>query len=188
MTTTARDDPDAELVLRAGAGDQAACSQLVDRWLAPVHRLAQRVLGNAADADEVAQDTFLRVWEHASRWKPDAKFSTWLFRVAHNLCMDRLRARRRGDDTLLDTLGDETTVAREAERAATAASVREAVAALPARQRMALSLCHFEELGNIEAAGVMGISVEALESLLGRARRALRSSLATLVDEADAAR
>src|SRR5205085_9607433 len=102
MTHARPDDPDAPLVLRAGAGDASACAQLVDRWLAPVHRMAARVLGNAAGADEGAQDAFLRVWEHAPRWKPDAKFSTWLFRIAHNLCMDRIRARRPGDDAALD--------------------------------------------------------------------------------------
>jgi RNA polymerase sigma-70 factor (ECF subfamily) len=150
-----------------------------------VHRLASRVLGNAADADEVAQDTFLRVWEHAPRWKPKAKFSTWLFRMAHNLCIDRLRARRPTEEAALDVMGDDGASAREVERHATATSVRAAVAALPARQRIALSLCHFEEMTNIEAAEVMGVSVEALESLLSRARRTLRGTLAALMDDAE---
>jgi RNA polymerase sigma-70 factor, ECF subfamily len=188
MTDVLRDDPDAALVLRAGAGDQAACAALVDRWLRPVHRLAHRVLGNAADADEVAQEAFLRVWQHAPRWKPRAKFSTWLFRMAHNLCVDRLRARRATEDAALDVLGDDGASAREVERHATATSVRAAVASLPVRQRIALTLCHFEELTNIEAAEVMGVSIEALESLLARARRSLRGTLAALLDEAEVPR
>jgi len=188
MTPARNPDPDAPLVQRAGAGDQAACALLVDRWLGPVHRVASRVLGNTADAEEVAQDAFLRLWQHAPRWKPDAKFSTWLFRVVHNLCMDRIRARRPGDDAALDAMGDEGAGARAVERESTAASVREAVASLPPRQRAAMSLCHFEEMGNIEAAEVLGVSVEALESLLARARRTLRTRLAALMDDSEAPR
>lgn len=171
-------DPDAPLVLRAGAGDHAACRALVDRYLTRVHRLALRVLGHVDDANEVAQETFLRVWQHAARWQPGAtRFSTWLFRIAHNLCMDTIRRRRPHDADALETLGDEGAGAATHEREATVASVRAAVAALPARQRAALALCHFEQLTNIEAAAAMDVSVEALESLLARARRTLRERL-----------
>lgn len=180
--TEASDDPDAPLVLRAGQGDHAACRLLVARYLPRLHRFAYRMTGNAADADEVAQDSFERLWLHASRWQPGAaRFSTWLFQVARNLCTDRLRERRPGDAAALDALEDGSLSADAAiERTAVAASVHEAIAALPLRQREALLLCHFEELSNIEAAQVMEVSVEALESLLARARRALRTTLAAL--------
>ena len=181
--TEASDDPDMTLVLRAGQGDHAACGMLVSRYLPRVHRFAYRLTGNAADADEIAQDTFERLWLHAARWQPGAvRFSTWLFQVARNLCTDRLRERRPGDAGPLETLEDGNMPAHaELEQASTSATVREAIAGLPVRQREALLLCHFEELSNIDAAHAMEISVEALESLLARARRTLRASLAALV-------
>lgn len=180
--TDAIDDPDAPLVLRAGQGDHAACRALVALYLPRVHRFAYRLTGNSADADEIAQDTFERLWQHGSRWQPGAaKFSTWLFRVVRNLCTDRLRQRRPEDAAALEALVDDDDTAHTAlARAATAANVQEAIAALPERQREALVLCHFEDLSNIEAAHVLEISVEALESLLSRARRTLRASLAPL--------
>lgn len=181
--TEATDDPDMPLVLRAGQGDHAACRMLVSRYLPRIHRFAYRLTGSAADADDISQDTFERLWLHAARWQPGAAlFRTWLFQVARNLCTDRLRERRPADATALDTLEDASMTAHvELEQAATSATVREAIAGLPARQREALLLCHFEELSNIEAAGAMEISVEALESLLARARRTLRAGLAVLV-------
>ena len=180
--TEATDDPDMPLVLRAGQGDHAACRMLVARYLPRVHRFAYRLTGNAADADEVAQDSFERLWQHASRWQPGgARFSTWLFQVARNLCTDRLRERRPGDANALEALEDGNMPAHaELERQDLAATVRGAIAALPVRQREALLLCHFEELSNIEAAQVMEISLEALESLLARARRTLRFTLSAL--------
>ena len=79
-------DPDAALVQRAGAGEAAACAQLVDRYLGKVLALCGRMLGNAADAEDAAQEVFLKVWQGAASWRPDARFSTWLYRVALNLC------------------------------------------------------------------------------------------------------
>lgn len=173
-------DPDAELVRRAGAGDRAACTLLVDRHLTRVHALAYRLLGNRADAEEVAQDVFLRVWAHAARWQPgEIRFAAWIHRVTQNLCTDRARRRREHADDALATLADSAlSTAAQLERAATEAAVRAAVAALPERQREAIALCHFEQHSNIEAAAMLGVSVEALESLLARGRRALRERLA----------
>lgn len=175
------DDPDADLVLGAARGDAVACAGLVDRYLGRVHALAWRTLGDANEAEDVAQDTFLRVWEQVSRWRPGgAKFSTWIFRVAYNLCIDRIRQRRPQVDEVLDMLIDPSPTARNlVERGETVAAVRAAFDALPERQRAALGLCHYEGLSNIEAADILGISVDALESLLSRARRSLRASLET---------
>src|SRR5512147_367541 len=92
-------DPDADLVRSAGAGDAQAASALVRRHLPKMVGLARRMLGDAAEAEDVAQDVFLRVWREAPRWRPGAaKFETWMHRVALNLCYDRLRRRREVSD------------------------------------------------------------------------------------------
>ena len=90
---------DDELVAAVASGDEAACRALMDRHLTRILALARRMLGNQADAEEVAQEVFLRVWTHADRWEPgQARFGTWLHRVATNLCLDRLRKNRPTDD------------------------------------------------------------------------------------------
>jgi RNA polymerase sigma-70 factor (ECF subfamily) len=138
------------------------------------------VLANRADAEEVAQEVFLRVWQQAAKWRAgEARFSTWLHRVTLNLCHDRLRRRR---ETALEAAGDLPTGSpppgADLQRAAVAARVQRALTGLPDRQRDAILLCHYQELGNIEAAAVLGVSIEALESLLARGRRRLRELLA----------
>ena len=173
-------DPDAELVLRAGAGDAAACTQLVDRHLPRVLRLAGRMLSHRADAEDVTQEVFLRVWRSAPGWRPGkARFSTWLYRVTLNLCSDRLRQRRpNAEPEVLENLPDEALSAEGVlQRGAVVTEVTAALARLPDRQREAILLCHYEELDNREAATILDVSVEALESLLSRGRRALRQML-----------
>jgi RNA polymerase sigma-70 factor (ECF subfamily) len=175
-------DPDAELVLRAGAGDASACALLVDRHLHRVIALAGRMLSNRADAEDVAQEVFLRVWRSAADWQPGkARFSTWLYRVTLNLCSDRLRQRRPlAEPEALDALPDESPGAEDIQqRSDVVTQVSAALAQLPERQREAIVLCHYEEIGNREAADILGISVDALESLLSRARRSLRNSLSS---------
>ena len=175
-------DPDDELVARAGRGDAAAVRALVARKLGRVLSLAERMLGDAAEAEDVAQETFLRVWRHAASWRPgQAKFDTWLHRVALNLCYDRLRRRReRPTAEPPDSPDPGPAPDRGLEAEDVGRRVRAALSALPERQREAIVLCHYQALGNIEAAGLMGVSVEALESLLARGRRALRGALADL--------
>lgn len=174
------DDPDLDAVRAIAAGDASACRLLVQRHLARLHALATRLTGSSADADEVCQDTFLRAWQQASRWRPgQARFSTWLHQVALNLCRDRLRARR--ESLPLEAVAegvDEHSPERAHQAREHRAGVHAAIAGLPERQREALLLCHFQGLGNLEAASVLGIGVEALESLLARARRGLRAALA----------
>ena len=175
-------DPDDELVRRAGQGDAAAVQALVARKLRRVLALAERMLGDPAEAEDVAQETFVKVWRNAARWRPGAaRFDTWLHRVTLNLCYDRLRRRRErptADPPDRPDPGPAPDRGLEAEDVGR--RVRAALLALPARQREAIVLCHYQELGNIEAAGLMGVSVEALESLLSRARRALRGALGDL--------
>jgi RNA polymerase sigma-70 factor (ECF subfamily) len=175
-------DPDEDLVRRVGEGDPAAIQAMVARKLPRMLSLAQRMLGDAAEAEDVAQEAMLRAWRQAPRWTPgQAKFDTWLHRVGLNLCYDRLRRRREvATDAMPDRIDDGPAPDRGLLAAETGARVEAALARLPERQREAIVLCHYQELGNIEAAALMEISVEALESLLSRGRRALRTALADI--------
>lgn len=180
MATTV--DPDEDLLRRVGEGDPAAIQAMVARKLPRMLTLAQRMLGDAAEAEDVAQEAMLRAWRQAPRWTPgQARFDTWLHRVGLNLCYDRLRRRREiATDVLPDRIDDGPAPDRGLLAAETGAQVQTALSRLPERQREAIVLCHYQELGNIEAAALMEISVEALESLLSRGRRALRIALADI--------
>lgn len=172
-------DPDADLVRMAGAGDAQAASALVRRHLPKMVGLARRMLGDAAEAEDVAQDVFLRVWREAPKWRPGAaKFETWMHRVALNLCYDRLRKKKPSAlDAAPEPEDPAPNPAQSLEADERAAAVARAVDALPDRQRAAILLCHYEGLSNIDAAATLEVSVEALESLLARGRRALREAL-----------
>ncbi|WP_323117767.1 RNA polymerase sigma factor [Burkholderia alba] len=173
-------DPDAELVARVGDQDPAAVRTLVARKLPRLLALATRMLGDRMEAEDVAQEAFLRTWKQAPRWKSgEARFDTWLHRVVLNLCYDRLRGQREEPvDELPDRPDPGASPDMRLEGRARDDRVRAALAALPARQREALVLNYYQELSNIEAAALMGITVDALESLLARARRGLRAQLA----------
>jgi len=183
-------DPDEDLVRRVGEGDPAAIQAMVARKLPRMLSLARRMLGDAAEAEDVAQEAMLRAWRQAPRWTPgQARFDTWLHRVGLNLCYDRLRRRREiATDVLPDGVDDGPAPDRGLLAAETGARVEAALARLPERQREAIVLCHYQELGNIEAAALMEISVEALESLLSRGRRALRTALADIAPHSGVAR
>jgi RNA polymerase sigma-70 factor (ECF subfamily) len=178
-------DPDTDLVARAGQGDRTAAQALMGRHLPKMLTLARRMLGDPAEAEDAVQETFLKLWTHAARWQPGkAKFETWLYRVTMNKCYDRLRKRAPGS---LDEAAEVADPAPGAdirlENAGLAQEIEAALAALPERQRAAILLCHHQERGNIEAAEILGISVEALESLLARGRRTLRARLGHLREE-----
>ena len=175
-------DPDEDLVRRVGRGDPAAAQTLVARKLPRILALAQRMLGDAAEAEDVAQEAMLKAWRQAPKWAPGkAKFDTWMHRVALNLCYDRLRRRREiPTDTPPDRPDDGPAPDRGLLAAETGARVEAALQRLPDRQREAIVLCHYQELSNIEAAALLEISVEALESLLSRGRRALRQALSDM--------
>ena len=175
-------DPDEDLVRRVGQGDPAAAQTLVARKLPRILALAQRMLGDAAEAEDVAQEAMLKAWRQAPKWAPGkARFDTWLHRVALNLCYDRLRRRREiPTDAPPDRPDESPAPDRGLLAAETGVRVDAALKRLPDRQREAIVLCHYQELFNIEAAALMEISVEALESLLSRGRRALRQALSDM--------
>lgn len=172
-------DPDGDLLPAIARGDQYAIKQMVARKLPRLLALATRMLGNRGEAEDVAQETFVRIWKHAAEWQPgQAKFDTWMHQVALNLCYDRLRARREyaeeDDSEQIDpALIPEEHLSAQQQRD----KILAALSRLPSRQREALILQYYQELSNIEAATLMGISIDALESLLSRARRNMRTLL-----------
>ena len=175
------DAPTDDLLMeRITKGDQAACRVVVDRHLGPIYAAARRLLGNDADAEDVAQEVFMRVWTKASTWQPGrAQLTTWLHTIAINLCRDRLRRQR---TVSIDQVSEPTDPAPMAAdgilRREVSQVVDAAVAALPDRQREALVLSHYQGLNNVRTAEILGVTVEAVESLLSRARRTLRRNLA----------
>lgn len=161
-------------------GDPAAAREFMRRNLPVVLGIARRLLGDEAEAEDTAQDVFVKVWKNAHHWQPGAaRFDSWVGRIAINDCHDRLRKRR---ERTLGRLPERPDGAAGAEACIegeqTGAHVRALIGELPERQKLALELCHFQDHSNIEAAAMMEISVEALESLLARARRTLKAALA----------
>jgi RNA polymerase sigma-70 factor, ECF subfamily len=173
-------DSDAELLRAIADGDRTAFDRLSRRHLDRAYSVALRMTGSKADAEDVTQDVFLRLWLRPESWQPgQAQFSTWLYRVVVNRCLD-LKRRPKGAD--LDSVeepqdpdgnAEEDLLEAERNRALDAA-----VARLPERQRAAIVLTYTAGLRNAEAAASMDISVKAFEALLVRAKRELRDDLA----------
>lgn len=179
-------DPDAVLVERIAHGDPAAVRLLVNAKLPRVLAMAVRMLRDRGEAEDVAQELFEKVWRHAGRWRPGAaRFDTWIHTVTLNLCRDRLRRRRETSAELPDRADPAPAADAKLIEDQRARRVTAAVGALPERQREAILLVHYQDMTNIEAAAVLDVSVEALESLLARGRRALRRMLAEGIDEQD---
>ncbi len=171
-------DAEAEWIRQVAQGARHAAQRLVDAHLASITRFAYRMLGSVAEAEDVAQEVFFRLWRQAPTWEPRARLGTWLHRVAHNLCIDRLRSRREvrlsepPDDPDSRPSAPSEIERHEAERA-----IHDAIQSLPERQRAALVLVYYQGLDNRQAADIMGVHIDALESLLARARRSLRGRL-----------
>ncbi len=165
---------------RVGRGDAASYRMLADEHLRSIVNYAYRLLTDRSEAEDIAQETFLRLWTNASDWQPQSRLSAWLHRVAHNLCIDRLRRPREQDAERIERFQATDRPSSLVARKQLAEVVEVAVAALPERQRAAISLVHYQGLSNIEAAQVLDISVDALESLLARARGTLRKNLADI--------
>jgi RNA polymerase sigma-70 factor, ECF subfamily len=173
---------DEDLMLRVARGDEPAFRLLAQRYAARAVRLARRTTGNEADAEEIVQEALLQVWINAPRWRPVAAFRTWFYRVVLNLSLNR---RRRAPFVPLEQAGDPpdptADPSTQLEREELDRRVASAVAELPAQQRAAITLTYAEGLSNAETAAVIGTSVSAVETLLVRARRSLRTRLGSVL-------
>jgi RNA polymerase sigma-70 factor (ECF subfamily) len=189
------DGSDDDLMRQAGAGDRAAFGRLVERHFVRTVALAGRIVRNRSDAEEIVQEAFMRAWIKASNWRSrgdragGAEFSTWLYRVVVNLCIDHGRRPVAAPIEAADEIADQSPGAEEQVLGhETSRRVAQAIARLPERQRAALALCYYDAMSNIDAAAALDISIGALESLLVRARRALRSELADLAEASEIVR
>lgn len=178
-------------MLRVKAGDMAAFEELVDKYKQPVMNLVYRTLPDATEAEDLAQHVFLQVFKSAHRYEVAAKFSTWLFTIARNLCLNEIRRRSRHPAQSLDAAmaedNDQPRLQVEDTRQAAPpdallrgeleSKIEEAMAALPEKQRTALLLCRGEELSYEEIAAVLGCTVSATKSLIHRGRETLKQVL-----------
>ncbi len=175
------DVSDEALLVAFGNGDREAAALLTLRFTPRVMGFATRMLGgDRAEAEDVTQEAMLRLWKIAPDWRQgEAQVTTWLYRVTANLCTDRLRKRRGVDlDSVPEPVDDTPGAVDRMIGADRAQALQEALDALPERQRMAVTLRHLEGLANPEIAVAMDISVEAVESLTARGKRALAAGLA----------
>ena len=194
---------DEELMLAVCRGDQSAYQTLVRRHLKSISHYAFRLLGNSKDTEDIAQETFLRLWINACRWQADkAKLSTWLHRISHNLCVDYLRKHSRVQtrdfleedaDNRGQTLRPSANLHGESASGVSEhfgeddklEKLKAAMVELPESHRSALMLCHYQGFSNKEAAVIMNVSVKAIESTLARAKRSLRKKIAEVENNID---
>lgn len=171
---------DAELLMRFSKGDCAAAKALTSRLAPVVFAQAFRMLGDRTEAEDVTQESLLRLWKIAPDWDANrAKITTWLYRVTSNLCIDRLRKSNRNSGDEVPELADDTSgVDCKLQITARAQALQHALQTLPGRQRQAMILRHIEDLSNPEISDIMEVSVEAVESLVSRGKRALAITLA----------
>ncbi len=172
-----KEPDDAELLAGIAGGDERAFRLFLGRHLSAILAFARRYVRTHADAEDIAQEAFTRVWLNAGRWQAgQAPPRSWLHRIAYHLCIDELRRSQPltgASDHRVAEHTPESALVHEACQQ----RVRQAVRSLPERQRTALWLCAYQGLSNKEAAATLQTSVEALESLLARARRTLREKL-----------
>jgi RNA polymerase sigma-70 factor (ECF subfamily) len=189
--TLAARDPDIRLMLRVRAGDDAAFAELVTRYQHRLLAVLHHHTGTLTDAEDLVQEVFLRVHRNRAGYKPQAKFSTWLFAIAHNLALNARRDRKRRPVVPLELPADTSNpgtvagIANEREPSPTAplqqaelaAAVQAALEQLSERQRMAVVLNKYEDMGYAEIAQVLDLTPQAVKSLLSRAREKLREAL-----------
>jgi RNA polymerase sigma-70 factor (ECF subfamily) len=184
-------DPDAALMLRVKRGNRAAFAELVDKYKQPVMNFIFRSLRDEAEAEDLAQNVFLQVYKSRGRYKQTAKFSTWLFTIARNLCLNELRRRSRHpaesleethteyEDQPARQFEDKSQIAAPDEvlHGELAEKIEEAIAELPENQRSAMLLCRQDDLSYEEIAKVLRCSLSATKSLIHRGREALKEKL-----------
>ena len=187
-------DPDVRLMLRVRDGDRAAFAELVGLYQHRLVGIMHHLVGNVDEAEDLAQEVFLRVYRTRETYSPKAKFSTWLFRIANNLALNAHRDRRRRPVVRLagdadeagpgDRLADhrDPPPAHRLDQQELEQVIRRALDGLNARQRMAVVLNKFEDMGYHEIGEVMGLTEKAVKSLLSRARCRLREALQAYVD------
>lgn len=173
-------DADADLLARYAAGDGAAARLLAARLSPRAYAHAYRVLGDAAEAEDVTQEAMLRLWKQAADWDAGrAQAATWIYRVVANLCTDRLRQRRSEPLDELNAPADPApSVESRMQESARHDALQAALLRLPERQRQAVVLRHIEGLANPQIAEILDVGVEAVESLTSRGKRALTADLA----------
>lgn len=190
MCTTNTEELDRADMARLVEGHDAALNDLMNRHATGVFHFLYRMLGNEDDANDLAQETFVRVFQHRTRFEPDAKFSSWLFTIAGNLARNHHRWRSRHPNVALDAANEDThqslgdvlpaidaTPSEAAEKEERSHAVRGAVAVLPEDLREAIILCEWQDLAIAEAAAILKTTPKAVESRLYRARILLREKL-----------
>jgi RNA polymerase sigma-70 factor, ECF subfamily len=190
-------DPDAALMVRFCQGDESAFDTLVEKHKAPILNYIYRQIGNLDEAEDIAQTVFVQVYKSAERYEPSAKFTTWLFTIARNLCLNEFRRRQRHPVQSIHETGNEDSEFEErqfidasARSPALEISEKElqehilmAIQKLPENQRTAVLLCRYEGLPYEDIAKVLEISVSATKSLLHRARETLKLELKDFLKE-----
>lgn len=192
-------DPDAALMLRVKRGDTAAFAELVEKYKHPVMNLVARLIRDEAEAEDVAQNVFIQVHKSAARYQPSAKFTTWLFTIARNLCLNEIRRRARHPTDSIDATHphDDDQPARQFPDAKNFSpdhaalhgelelKIEEALASLPENQRTAIILFQRQEMSYEEIAGVIGTSLSATKSLIFRGREVLKERLKAYLQTGD---
>jgi RNA polymerase sigma-70 factor (ECF subfamily) len=179
------EQPDSELVRQIQSGVAAAFDELMRRYKRPVVNFIFRMLGNAEDADDVAQDVFVRVYQNLDTYRPETKFSTWLFALARHAAIDRIRWRSRHRTESIESAPEivaSSGTADEVNAREIGALISAAVAKLPEDQRAALVLSEYQGMSYAEIAGVMRCSEKSVESRLYRAKQTLRAALQHLLE------
>ncbi len=183
-------DSDKRLLALIAQGNKTAFSQLMHRYLNPVILFVMRYFDERSDAEDIAQETFIRLWCKAPNWQEKGiSVKAWLFKVAYHQCIDRIRKQKPEHSLEIDLMiVDETACLERLLTAETDLAMQKiALDSLPERQRTALLLCAVRGLSNKEAAEVLDVSVDALESLLARGRRKLKQIYAQSVESQDCA-
>ena len=184
-------DPDAALMLRVQRGDRGAFTDLVEKYQKPIYNFILRIVRDETEAEDLAQNTFIQVWKAAQRYRANARFTTWLFTIARNLCLNEIRRRSRHPADSLDgfahadedqsapQIEDRTAANPPAEllQGELADKIEEALAGLPENQRTAILLCQRDELSYDAIAEVIGCSLSATKSLIFRGRETLKQRL-----------
>ena len=168
-----------QIVERILAGSELALRQIVDHHTQPIFNYVRRMTSNSIEAEDITQETFIRFWVSRDRFDPGrVKLTTWLHRIAHNLCVDHFRRKQLQGRQLQEQSDTDENPSINYELSVRAAIVSKGLMTLSERQRSAIVLCHYQNFSQHDAAHIMNLSVDALESLLRRGRRKLKQILA----------